>query len=398
MSNFAKILYLVMALSLLITLASCGGETPEITDAPTQTDAPQTDAPQEDAPQADAPHVHSFTDEVIPATCIAEGKIIPKCACGEKGDEVVIPKMAHIAKESECDKDTLCGVCGVVMAPATGHQMLTSQVISEATCATEGKVSAICAVCGKEETLTAPQAEHTFNAGTTWTVSNGVYSASSGCIYCGKKTISEIDTPAFLLDFETSLSDVATKYDGFRIVKADTYDGNRISGNGSLGLKVVSSAASIFYIDVDAEKLNEMGMFSISFDMTLLNDGKSGKEPSLFSLLGNFQNGAAVGTAKYGWLFKFNNDAKKLETVQGKTLDDSNSITLEKNVKYQISILIDTATGNANVFVNGKHIGISQHNYAYVKNDSQNQNLSFRLGDGSMPDTLYDNIKISAVR
>ena len=81
-----------------------------------------------------------------------------------------------------------------------------------------------------------------------------------------------------MLDFETSLSDVATKYDGFRIVKADTYDGNRISGNGSLGLKVVSSAASIFYIDVDAEKLNEMGMFSISFDMTLLNDGKSGKE------------------------------------------------------------------------------------------------------------------------
>ena len=63
MSNFAKILYLVMALSLLITLASCGGETPEITDAPTQTDAPQTDTP-----QADAPHVHSFTDEVIPAT------------------------------------------------------------------------------------------------------------------------------------------------------------------------------------------------------------------------------------------------------------------------------------------------------------------------------------------
>ena len=398
MSHFTKILYLVLALSLLITLASCGGETPEITDAPTQTDAPQTDAPQTDAPQTDAPHVHSFTDEVTPATCIAEGKIIPKCACGEKGDEVVIPKVAHIIKEATCDTDSLCGVCGTVIAPATGHKMLVSEVITEATCSTEGKVKALCSVCGKEETIVAAQAEHSFGANTTWTVNNGVYSASSKCAFCGKNTISEIGTPAFLLDFETSLSDVATKYDGFRIVKADTYDGNRISGNGSLGLKVVSSAASIFYIDVDAEKLNEMGMFSISFDMTLLNDGKSGKEPSLFSLIGNFQNGAAVGTAKYGWLFKFNNDAKKLETVQGKTLDDSNSITLEKNVKYQINILLDTDTGNANVFVNGKHIGISQHNYAYVKNDSQNQNLSFRLGDGSMPDTLYDNIKISAVR
>ena len=375
MSHFTKIIFLVLALSLLVTLTSCGGAATEITDAPIQTEAPQTDAP-----QTDAPHVHSFTDEVIPATCIAEGKITPKCACGEVGDEVVIPKMAHVANEVKCDKDTLCGVCGAVIAPATGHQMLTSQVISEATCSTEGKVSAICSVCGKEELMTSPQAEHAFNADTKWSFNNGVYSASSSCKYCGKNTISEIGTPAFLLDFESSLSSVATKYDG------------------SQGLKVINSAASIFYVDVDAEKLNELGMFSISFDMTLLNDGKAGKEPSLFSLLGNFQNGAAVGTAKYGWFFKFNNDAKKLETVQGKTLDDSNSITLEKGVKYQISILFDTATGKANVFVNGKHVGASQNSYAYLKNDSQNQNLSFRLGDGSMPETIYDNIKISAVR
>lgn len=393
MTRFTKILYLIVVLSLLITLASCGDGVTEITDAPQQTDAPQTDAP-----QTDAPHVHNFVDEVIPATCVAEGKIIPKCSCGETSTEVVIPKISHVAKEVNCDADTLCGVCGTVIAPATGHKMLVSNVISEATCATEGKVEAICSICGKEEEIISPQAEHKYSGDTKWSVSNGVYSASSGCVYCSKSSVSEIATPAFLLDFESPISSTATKYEGFRIVKADSYDSNKVDVNGSQGLKVISSASSIFYIDVDAEKLLEMGMFSISFDMTLLKDGKSGKEPSLFSLLGNFQNGASTGSTKYGWMFKFKNDEGKLETVQGKPLDNTNSIALEKGVKYQINILFDTETGKTEVFVNGKHVGASQNNYAYVKDDSQNQNLSFRFGDGSMPDTVFDNIKISAVR
>ena len=397
MSRFTKILYLIIALSLLITLASCGNDTPEITDAPQQTDEPQTDAPQPDIPQ-DTPHVHSFTEEVIPASCVAEGKITQKCSCGETGDELVIPKISHTAKEINCDKETLCGVCGTVIASATGHNMLVSEVISEATCSTEGKANVICSICGKEEVLISAQAEHTFNSDVKWSFNNGSYSATSGCVFCGKKAINEVDTPAFLLDFESPLSNVATKYDGFRIVKPESYEVNRVNANGSLGLKVISSAASIFYIDVDAEKLLELGMLSISFDMTLMNDGKSGKEPSLFSLLGNFQNGSAVGSAKYTWTFKFNNDAKKLETVQGKTLDDSNSIALEKGVKYQINILLNTQTGKAEIFVNGKYVGVSQSNYSFIKNDTQNQNLSFRLGDGSMPETIYDNIKISAVR
>lgn len=413
MTHFTKILYLVLALSLLITLASCGGEVSEITDALGQTDAPQADAPQTDAPktdapqadapqtdapQTDAPHVHSFTDEVTPATCIAEGKIIPKCACGEAGDEVVIPKMAHIAKEVNCDKDTLCGVCGAVIAPATGHKMLVSEVISQATCATSGNVAAICSICGKEENMIAAQTEHSFDSNTKWTVSDGVYRASSGCAFCGTNSISESDTPAFLLDFETPLSNSATKYDGFRIVNPDSYDSKTVEANGSRGLKVVSSSSSIFYIDFDAEKLLELGTASISFDMTLIADGKSGKEPSLFSLLGNFQNGASTGTTKYGWIFKFKTDEGKLETVQGKTLDSTNSIALEKGVKYQVNILFDTESGKADVFVNGKHVGASQNTYAYLKNDSQNQNLSFRFGDGNMPETVFDNIRISAVR
>ena len=388
MTRFTKILYLIVMLSLLITLASCGDGVSEITDAPQQTDAPQTDAP----------HVHSFVDEVISATCVSEGKIISKCSCGETGDEVVIPKISHMAKEVSCDADTLCGVCGTVIAPATGHKMLVSEIISEATCSTEGKVKAICSICGKEEELISAQTGHSFDSNTKWSFSNGVYSASAGCAFCSKSSVSEIATPAFLLDFEAPISSIATKYEGFRIVKADSYDSNKVDANGSQGLKVISFGASIFYIDVDAEKLLEMGMFSISFDMTLLNDGESGKEPSLFSLLGDFQNGATTGTTKFRWMFKYKNDEGKLETVQGKPLDNTNSIALEKGVKYQINILLNTETGKAEIFVNGTSIGVSQNNYAFVKDEAQNQNLSFRFGDRSMPETVFDNIKISAVR
>ena len=392
MSNFAKFLCIVATLFIIVTLASCGNETPEITDVPEQTDA------QTDTPQTDAPHVHSFAEEVIPATCVAEGKIIQKCACGEAGDEAVIPKIAHMAKEINCETQTLCGICGTVIAPATGHNMLVSEVISKATCTTGGEAMAICSICGKEEPMTTKPAGHSFNANTTWTVSNGIYNASSKCAVCGTNSISESDTPAFLLDFETPLSNSATKYEGFRIVKADSYDSNKVDANGSLGLKVISSSTSIFYVDVDAEKLIEMGKISISFDMTLLNDGKSGKEPSLFSLLVNFQNGASTGSTKYAWMFKFKNDESKLETTQGKPLDETNSVILEKGVKHRINILLDTQTGKAEIFVNGNYVGISQNNYAFVKNDTQNQNLSFRFGDGSMPETVYDNIRISAVR
>ena len=380
MSYFTKILYLIIVLSLFITITSCGNTVSEITNIP----------------QTDAPHIHSFTDEVIPATCIAEGKIIPKCACGESGDELVIPKISHMAKEVSCEADTLCGVCDTVISPITGHQMLVGEIIAKATCSSDGKVIGICSICGKEKELILEQKEHSFNAGTKWSVSNGVYSASSGCIYCGKNSVSESDTPAFSLDFESPLSN--TKYDGFRIVKADSYDANRVAANGSLGLKVISSSTSIFYVDIDAEKLIEMCKVSISFDMTLQNDGMSGKEPSLFSLLGNFQNGASTGSTKYGWMFKFKNDEGKLETVQGKPLNDTNSIALEKGVKYHINILLDMDTGKAEVFVNGKQVGTAQNTYAYIKKDPQNQKLSFRFGDGSMPETIYDNIKISAVR
>ena len=393
MTRFTKILYLVLALSLLITLASCGNEVPEITDEPQQTDAPQTDAP-----QTEAPHIHSFADEITPATCIAEGKIIPKCACGETGDEVVIPKIAHVAKEVNCEADTICGVCGTLIAPATGHNMLVSEVISQATCAADGKAIYICSICGKEEELVSAQVEHSFDSSTKWSVNNGTYSASSNCAFCGKNSISENDTPAFLLDFESPLTDIATKYEGFRIVKPDNYDSKTVEVNGSHGLKVVSSTSSIFYIDFDAEKLLELGTASISFDMTLVADGTSGKEPSLFSLLGNFQNGASTGITKWGWMFKFKSDENKIETKQGQPLNDTNSALLEKGVKYQINILFDTETGKAEVFVDGKHIGTSQNTYTYLKDDSQNQNLSFRFGDGSMPETIFDNIRISSVR
>ena len=388
MSRFAKIFCLVVVISLLVALVSCGNEVSETIGEPKETDAPQTDAP----------HIHSFVDEVTPASCIAEGKVTPKCSCGETGEEVVIPKLSHVAKEVNCEADTLCGVCGAVIAPATGHNMLVNEVISQATCATGGNVAAICSICGKEEKITSAQTEHSFGSNTKWTVSDGVYHASSSCAFCNQSSVSESDTPAFLLDFETALSDVATKYEGFRIVNPDTYGANVISANGSKGLKVVSSKTSIFYIDVDAEKLLELGNISISFDMTLVADGVSGKEPSLFSLLGNFQNGSPVGTAKYGWMFKFKNDEGKLQTVQGKPLTDSNSIALEKGVTYKINVLLSMQTGSAEVFVNGKSVGVSQNNYVYIKNSVQSPSLSFRFGDGSMPETIFDNIKISAVR
>ena len=393
MSTFIKIIQFIVILSLIITLASCDSVVSEITDVPQQTDAPQTDAP-----QTDAPHVHSFTDEVTPASCVNEGKIIEKCSCGETGDEIVIPKIAHTAKEINCEAQTLCGVCGTVIAPATGHKMLVGEVISKATCTADGKALYICSICGKEEELVSARVEHSFGSSTKWSVSNGVYSASSSCAFCGKNSISESDTPAFLLDFESSISDAAMKYEGFRIVKPDNYVSKTVEANGSQGLKIIGSSSNVFYIDVDAEKLLELGTASISFDMTLLTDGTSGKEPSLFSLLGNFQNGASTGTTKWGWVFKFKNDESKIETTQGKPLNDTNSALLEKGVKYQINILLDMQTGKTQVFVDGKHIGTSQNTHAYLKDDSQNQNLSFRFGDGNMPETVFDNIRISTVR
>ena len=55
MSRFAKIFCLVIVISLLVTLVSCGNEVSETIGEPKQTDAPQTDAP----------HIHSFVDDVI---------------------------------------------------------------------------------------------------------------------------------------------------------------------------------------------------------------------------------------------------------------------------------------------------------------------------------------------
>ena len=172
MKKIKVIIAILLAFSTVFSLSACGrrGEKSE-TDAVTEPVAEAT------VEVTEAPHRHVFVEKTVEPTCLNAGRSATECECGEVESETVFPILEHIPSAFECDKDTVCTVCGSVVAYRVGHILDTPETIAESTCSAYGRARGVCSVCGESAEVDTPKMPHT--------PSERVGNEDVVCIVCG---------------------------------------------------------------------------------------------------------------------------------------------------------------------------------------------------------------------
>lgn len=107
----------------------------------------------------EVPHEHVWELVITEATCIADGRTVEVCECGEIQNDTMIPAIGHVwtAKEmiatcTEAGKtwdECVCGeIQNEVIVPATGHLEHTYHVTINPSVAEDGKYENVCNACG----------------------------------------------------------------------------------------------------------------------------------------------------------------------------------------------------------------------------------------------------------
>lgn len=384
-----KYLIAIAVLVLALALVACGG-------TGTDTTADEGTTPPEVADATE--HVHSFADDIIPATCVAEGKVISKCECGEIGGETQLPLADHIATALNCEADTVCTVCGAVLAEKTGHSFSTSETVVEPTCTTAGKAKGDCLICGKiVESEVAPKA-HAIDATAGFKLVDGKYGAK--CTTCNSEVSLGGADVLLELGFEGDMNEEMAKFPAFEANVTTMNIVNDVDGDKGL----LAKSGNVVYLGVaDRAALAKTGFYEISFDYT--QTGKAGAvETSIFTLMPGQFAANKVGSLKYGWFFKYNSTLGKMELVlaggDGSKLDATNSFAIESNKTYKINLLC-AADGSAYyVFADGNYIGKAPLNNVSVDftDPKYEKNVSFRIGDSGVPSPVFDNFKIQTIK
>ena len=399
-----KLFVIVSAIVLTFALAACGGEgtTDTLADS-TSTDAPEvTEAP--DTPEVTEPtvteplvtespetqHVHSYTSAVEAATCTRQGKTTKVCECGDTTVDV-IPMLQHKASAVSCDKDTVCTVCGTVIAPKTGHKMVSKNVITKATCSTPGKEKVVCTLCNYTTEQEIPTAGHVLAANGDITVFGDGYIIK--CEACGQKVVAKVGEPVFKLTFEDS---VASEADGnalgLEIANPNSWKIEEFNGS-----KALFANGASYYINIpDASVFEKLGTVVISFDYMSTSEGNDTDKASIFSFLSNNYSGKQTdkGSTGYGWTMKLVESENVISTEL--TPNATNSIAIERNKSYKIQMIIVPTARVSHLYVDGTYVGVNTMIPAISTLGLNNSCI--RFGDGPKCGHVIDNFTISNLK
>lgn len=375
--------YLLTAILLVLALAlvACGG-TGDDTTLPDDTEPPVVECN------------HNYVEETVPATCTTVGKRSEVCSlCGDIKSTTEIPLADHTASALECEKDTVCTVCGTVLAAKTGHIFTSTETVTAATCTTAGKEKGTCVTCGTTIENDIPALGHT--AGSDLKLVDGNFQTT--CTVCSQAVTLKLEAPALSLDFESDdLAAAAVNEIGLEIYNPGDWGIEEV--NGSKAYKQKEGGGPVYINIADPEKLQALGTFVISFDYTVNNNGTG--FGSSFSLLNNFYDaaGTSAGSTGWGWFFKVTTtDVSKIATVnQAGLINDDNSVELEMGKTYKIQIVVSPSAKGGYVFVDGKYIG--NGNQATTISSLAANNACFRFCDGPDFGHTFDNFTISALK
>ena len=136
---------------------------------------PLTETEQKERPVISPLHEHTYTERVIPASCVTRGYTLHVCACGHEYKDTFTPLGEHDFRPSKdvpptCTKagqhEFVCSVCGdkkVETVPATGHKFGKWVEQKKPTCIDPGEKVRQCSVCGGTETEKIPAIGHDYS-------------------------------------------------------------------------------------------------------------------------------------------------------------------------------------------------------------------------------------------
>lgn len=148
-------------------------------------------------------HEHIYTDEIFPASCVARGYTIHRCACGyeykDNYTRLAEHKYAHkTTKEPTCTTsgytEEVCSVCGdkkVNSIPAKGHTFGKWIEKTPPTCIVPGKKIRQCSECGYVEEQELPAKGHQWSPTEQRFDEHGNKEYVSFCKLCGEEKISK---------------------------------------------------------------------------------------------------------------------------------------------------------------------------------------------------------------
>ena len=381
-----KILIALMIVVVALAVVACGG--PAVDETLSGNNDDQTNPPEE--------HVHAYEEEITPATCTTAGKIVTKCACGDVQSETALPLAEHTQSAVDCEKDTVCTVCGTVLAEKTGHTITATEIVTAATCGSAGKEKGVCVVCAKIIETEIPATGHVVDAGAAIAAVDGGFKIT--CSSCSQTVTVKPQEPAFKLTFDADIATESVNDIGLSVFNPDKWTTEEI--NGSKALKLQPGVPR--YINIsDPSKLAALGTFVISFDyMSTKEAALDTDKASIFSILGNFYDGkqTSAGATSWGWFIKLIEANDVIATVNSTETNSANSIALKRNEVYKIQAVVVPTDKVAHMFVNGTYIGASQSGMIPVLATAAANNTSIRFGDGPDCGHVYDNFQIAALK
>ncbi|MBR4334882.1 MAG: toll/interleukin-1 receptor domain-containing protein, partial [Clostridia bacterium] len=154
-------------------------KTPAVTPSIEAESAPRSFTPLTEAEEKEHPvfsplHEHTYTERVIPASCVTRGYTLHTCACGHEYKDTFTPLGEHDFRPSRdvaptCTKagqhEFVCTVCGdkkIDPIPATGHKFGKWLTKIAAGCEIDGVSARQCENCGRIESKPIPATEHKF--------------------------------------------------------------------------------------------------------------------------------------------------------------------------------------------------------------------------------------------
>ena len=208
------------------------------------------------------------------------------------------------------------------------------------------------------------------------TVSNG--SVGSTCTKCGTTANFAEGTPILKLDFENA--DELANYPAFKKTGS-----NPVYANGSARM------GGAFLLDYDAKVISSIPKLLLSFDFQMVDEGQTNRGESIFSFLSTIG-----GSTSYNWIVKYYEADHVLSTADGGH-NAANSVPAERGKWYNCTAIIDTATNEINVYIDGVNIGVRT-----LTNHSADGSFRLRIYD-AMPgngtsNPMFDNLKLVEIK
>ena len=272
--------------------------------------------------------------------------------------------------------------------------MVSKNVITAATCSTSGKEKATCSLCNYTTEQEIPTTGHVLAA-------NGDISAYGDgyiikCETCEQKVIVKAGDPLFKLTFDASVVDEAAgNVLGLEIVKPNSWATKDFDGNKGLYLN-----GSALYINVpNADTLANLGTFMVSFDYMSTAEGADTDKASIISFLGNCYGGSKTdkGSIGWGWAIKLVEADDAIST--NTTCDSSNSVSIQRNKKYEVKLIVVPTAKVIHVYIDGTYIGTTVNSGGLpVISKMGEKNLCIRFGDGPKCGHVIDNFVICDIK